>query len=538
MRIGVLKPVYGVSILDILVIVTLVWMVVCFMECNYSNDRPLWWGILYNDCISNAVLTVMVYFIARLSFSIHFRLSETVFYVLMFSLMLFELWICTQQYVFFKGEMVGSLGNSGLLGGFLSICICTIGATIIKTRKKLFLFLLLPVLFVVLKTLSRASWLSIVIVIFLLCVERKPIRTFLYSWKVPLILIVLATVFYVYFLKRESAESRLFMAMVVLRYMPETGLFGAGPGNYCGFYGKALYDYFLSERCGFFDSSIECMEILTQLKTSVGIPDYSYNEPLRLLTETGLIGASLLTVVTIVSFTRLYKMREPLSYGYLALIIFSQFSFPSVVPLFCCMFAVFMAAGASVKSENTMDGINLHLIICTILSIAIMCIGVKEKDKDYANREFMKMHDSYELAFYKDACITGEWLYSKGYASALFMLEYGTSLCEVRDYEKCKRVLSHGMEMSASPMFWKVFGDNSFNTGDYSMAEMQYLHSFIMAPNRMQPLLDLARLYSVTGQTDKLSLIKDYSKRIIPKVENEKTREIRKKISDFQSEVR
>ena len=155
-----------------------------------------------------------------------------------------------------NGELVGSFGNTGLLGGFLSICICIIGPLIINNRSYVLLLLLLPVLLVVLIAFSRASWLCIAVVSFLLCMERESIRTFICSWKIPLLLIVCAMAIFVYSLKKESADSRLFMTLVVLRYIPQTGLFGAGPGNYCGFYGRALYDYFLCNKCGFSDSSI------------------------------------------------------------------------------------------------------------------------------------------------------------------------------------------------------------------------------------------------------------------------------------------
>lgn len=538
MRRDVSKPFCGIFVLDVLVVVSLVWAVVCFFRCNYSNGRPFLWGILYNDCITNTFLTVTVYFIARLSFSIHFRWSKVVFYSLLFSFLLRELYICSRQYMLGNGELVGSFGNTGLLGGFLSICICIIGPLIINNRSYVLLLLLLPVLLVVLIAFSRASWLCIAVVSFLLCMERESIRTFICSWKIPLLLIVCAMAIFVYSLKKESADSRLFMTLVVLRYIPQTGLFGAGPGNYCGFYGRALYDYFLCNKCGFSDSSISCLEILAQRKIEVGIPDYSYNESIRLLTETGFVGVAIITVVTIVTFLRLYKRRDPLSYGYLALIIFSQFSFPSTVPLFCCLFAFFVAAGTSIENEDSAGGIYPHLIICTMLSVAAFCIGTNKKETDLVNKEFMYMHDSYELGFYDDVCRIGESLYERGYASDFFMLEYGTSLCRNGDYVNCIRVLSHGMEMSASPTFWKVMGDNSFNVGDYTLAEKHYLHSFIMAPNRMQPLLDLARLYFATGQSEKLLCISNCSAKMIPKVENEKTKKMREEISALQSAVR
>jgi len=537
MRRGVSKPVFGNFVLDVLVLVSVAWAVVCFFKCNYSNGRPILWGILYNDCITNTFLTVTVYFVARLSFSIHFRWSKVLFYSLLFSFLLRELYICSRQYMLGNGEMVGSFGNTGLLGGFLSICICIIGPLIMNNRSYVLLLLLLPVLLFVIMAFSRASWLCIVVVSFLLCMERESIRTFICSWKIPLLLIVSAMAMFVYFLKKESADSRLFMALVVLRYIPQIGLFGVGPGNYCGLYGRALFDYFLGNECGFSDSSIGCLEILTQGKISVGIPDYSYNETIRLLTETGFVGVAIITVVTIVTFLRLYKRRDPLSYGYLALIIFSQFSFPSAVPLFCCLFAIFIAAGASIKNEQSAGGIYPYLIICTILSVAVFCIGTNKKDADFVNKECMYMHDSYELGFYDDACRIGESLYERGYASDLFMLEYGTSLCRNRDYVNCIKVLNHGMELSASPTFWRIMGDNSFNSGDYSLAEKHYLHSFIMAPNRMRPLLDLARLYYATGQTEKLFCISDCSTKMIPKVENEKTKKMQEEISALKSAV-
>ncbi|MBO7110727.1 MAG: hypothetical protein J6W18_02125 [Bacteroidaceae bacterium] len=534
MRIDILHSKSVKDITDYLVLFLTVWTVLCFFHNNYNNGRTVTWGVQYNDYVSKSILTALVYCVGRLCFSIHFKGSKTLIYVILCTTSLKEISFCLVQYMHGNKILTGSIGNTGLLGGLISVCMCVLGAVIVKEKRYTRLLFLIPLFVLLVITFSRAAWLSCTIVFFILSLKIEPLHRLMYRWKVPFFLFVLGMGIIVYSLKKESADSRLFMTLLILRNCNKLGLFGVGPGNYCGFYGRSLYDFYLNKECALIDSPIDCIEALTRDLIKTGLPDCAYNELLRTLVETGIIGATFFLTVTLLSFYRLHKSKDSLSYGFLALIIFSQFSFPSKIPLFCCLYALLLAAGSSIPEMKESNVIKPHLVVCSLLTIVALSFITATRRTDSVYKGLNDMKDLYDRCFYDEASKAGNILYDREYNSPKFLLDYGIVLGKIQDFNKSDKVLTQGLEMSASPGFWKALGDNSVNKGDYLSAENQYQHSFIMLPNRMQPLLDLARLYYITGDTIKLSRIHECALRMIPKVENDRTRLMRNEISALQ----
>lgn len=523
----------GKVICDIHVMLLLIWMIACSINNNIANGRVASWGFLYDRSLSNAILSTAVYFFGRILFSIQFQWCKVGVYMLLCSVALKELIFCTFQYIHGSHELTGSLGNSGLLGGMIAICLSVFGSCIVKDGRYIRFLFLLPLFCLEMKTFSRAAWLSLAVVVFATCFRREKYKAFITKWKILLLLLTLGVFILVYYIKKESADSRLFMAMVILRNWHMVRALGVGPGNYCGFYGRSLFELFLNKESGIADSSIECVESLTKIRIGADIPDFAYNEILRAYVETGFVGAAIIVSVTILSFCRLYKRNDSLSYGFMALIVFSQFSYPSSVPLFCCMNAILMAAGASTPGNGESGKIKPYLILCSLLSVVVLLCFSNKRNTDMINRELICFNDSYKLGFYDDAVHVGASLYSMGYASPSFLLQYGKALSLIHEYEEGNLIINHGLEKSANPAFWALLGDNSVMKGDYLLAEKQYLHSFIMMPNRMKPLHDLASLYSITDNTLKLSVISDCALRMIPKIENEKSKRLREEILEM-----
>lgn len=538
MRIDISHPSEGRVISDIIIMVLLFWTIICLVHNNYANGRAGTWGIQYNDFVSKALLTSVVYYVSRLFFTAHFQWSRVLLYTVLCAVALREISFCMFQFLHGNGVLTGTMGNSGLMGGLISVCLCVLGAEIVKSGRYICLLFLLPLMVLEIIAFSRAAWLSCMTVTCVLCLKTESLNRWISRLKIPLLLSVPIIGIIIYFLKKESADSRLFMILMVLRNCHKVGLFGAGPGNYCGFYGRSLFDYFVNQYSCSGNSSIESVEALTSTKITAGIPDCAYNELLRVFVETGFVGFVLLTVVTLSAFLRLYRRSDPLFYGLLALIIFSQFSFPSMKPLFCCLFAVFLASGASIRETKGWDGVRPFHIACPLLFLALLFSWSRKRDADSLYRDLIDMKDSFDQGLFDEATKTGLLIYDIGYASPGFLLIYGKSLSNIHEYGKSDKVINQGLEMSASPEYWKVLGDNSVGKGNYSEAEIQYLHAFIMMPNRLQPLLDLSRLYYLTGETDNLSRIGACAQRMIPKIENDKTRCIREEIMALQDAER
>ena len=538
MRIEISHPSAGRVIFDIIMVVLLVWTAMCLVNNNIINGRTGTWGILYNDYVSKVALMAVVYSVSRLCFTIHFQCSRIILYVVLCAVSLREMSFCILQLLHGNGALTGTMGNSGLLGGLISVCLCVFGAEIVKSGRYIRLLFLLPLIALEIASFSRASWLSCLTVTCILCLKNKRLNHWISKWRNLLFPSVFIVGIVIYYLKKESADSRMFMNLMILRNCYKVGLFGVGPGNYCGFYGRSLFDYFLSKGCGHNDSSIECVEVLTRERIVAGLPDCSYNELLMAFVETGFVGALLLTAVSLLAFLRLYRNNDPMSYGFLALLIFSQFSFPSMEPLFCGLFAILLASGASTFDIKRQNEIRWYHMVCPLLCFLVFVSLSKTRKVDSLYKELIEMQDLFDLGLYDDAAKTGALIYGQGYASPKFLLMYGMALRNINEYDKSDKVIHHGLEMSVSPEFWKVLGDNSVSKGDYLMAEKHYLHSFIMMPNRLQPLLDLAILYNLIGETKNLSRIGTCTQRMIPKIENEKTKCIKEEIMALQKAER
>ena len=226
MRIDILQSSAGKVISDFIMMVLLVWTVLSFFHNNISNGRVLTWGIQYNDCVSKAVLMSLVYCIGRICFTIHFQWSRIIFYVIIGLIALRELLFCMMQFLHGNGTITGSMGNTGLLGGFISVCLCFFGAGIVKDGKYFRLLFLLPLLVLEIISFSRAAWLSCAIVAGVLLFRSESLNRWNYKWKIPLFLSAFYLGIIVYYLKKESADSRLFMALLTLRNCTKVGLLG------------------------------------------------------------------------------------------------------------------------------------------------------------------------------------------------------------------------------------------------------------------------------------------------------------------------
>ena len=115
-----------------------------------------------------------------------------------------------------------------------------------------------------------------------------------------------------------------------------------------------------------------------------------------------------------------------------------------------------------------------------------------------------------------------------------FLFVYGQSLNKTGDYEKSDSILNIGTRISSDPMFWNVMGNNSLAQGKYREAEERYKHAFYMVPNRLYPLVLLAKLYYTEGDTARFLEMTDVVENFVPKVESIRTENLRAEIRELK----
>lgn len=523
--------------MDCLVLVMCLWSMLCYCMNNVEHDRSFFWGMNVNDHIGYVVVFGAVYFGVRALSVIGYKNVEILGIAYLALCLVRELFHCFYQLFHGQSVVVGTFSNPGILGGFIAVCISLFLAYVFEKRKPMFLLCLIPLVALVIVTGSRASWVSIFFVLLVLSMRDSRAKDFMKTHSIIIACVILAVGVLLYFLKRGSADGRMFMAFLSLKNIKDVGLFGVGPGNYCGFYGRALYDYFMNDYCGQLDGSVYSLEGLINEKIGIGIPDCSYNEFLRIAAETGLTGLIICLVLSASAFYRLYKNNDPMALGLLALLVFAQFSYPYMYPVFYVMFAFFLGVGASVTSEY--KAIKSGYIQTAVISLAFLAFHIIRTGKVHElelKENLICMKDYGNTGLYDEVIDIASKLYEKEYCSTSFLLQYGEALSKTGNYEKSDSILAHGLEMSASPSFWRLLGVNSNSRKGFEKAEEQFIHSFVMVPNRILPLYDLAQLYNYNSQADKLSCVIGYSARFTPKIENEKTMSIRNAIINLNAQ--
>lgn len=509
--------------IDCLVVIYCLWSIFCYCFNNIESGRVFSWGLYVNTHIRNILLFGSVYSIFRLLSVFGYCYFRLVCYIFFGICILKELYYCCQQLYHKEKLLVGTFDSPGILGGLIAIVMSLFVASVLKNKKWFYLLLTIPFLYILLKTGSRASWLSFLVAsVLMVCLSSNHNKFKVFRY-ISFIMILLILIYLLYILRKETADSRIFMAILILKNIRNIGFFGEGLGNYCGFYGRALYDYFINLSNGNTNNTIFGLSELIDKSICVGIPDCSYNEILRITVENGIIGFVITLILSVLTLHRLYLNRNVLVFGYISLIVFSQFSFPYLYSIYHCIYAVFLAAGASLNQKSETNKYTYkYITIVTSLFIIAHGYCTKQTEKLDLKNNLVLMNEFYKSEMYSKVIDIASNLYINQYCSSSFLMQYGNSLTITEDYSKCKRILMHGIEMSASPSFWKYLGDNSVCIGDYLKAEQQYIHSFIIAPNRIRPLYDLAKLYSITTENDKLKCVIDYAKHFSPKIKNSK----------------
>ena len=330
---------------------------------------------------------------------------------------------------------------------------------------------------------------------------------------IPLMLVSL------YRTKPESADGRFLIWRISTRIIEENLFFGVGYGAFGGEYAKSQAAYFQQHT----DSP---------LKAVAGVPEYGFNEYLKLGAETGATGLILFLAMILTAIYRMIKTRNRFLYGLVAVAVFAFFSYPfSVLPL--QVFTVlFVVSGAVSKTRGTVkQDILSKLISVFCAGIALLiCLMLNNvfKDKVSACREWKKSRYLYEAKLYEQASKEYAALYPVIKDNPRFLFEYGQSLCKTEQHNKSNIVLTEGVQLSSDPMFHNIIGNNYMAVSKYDLAEKSYRQAHAILPNRLYPLWLLMILYQQTGKAECAEKVAKEIIEFIPKVESSATNEMKR----------
>lgn len=406
-------------------------------------------------------------------------------------------------------KITGSFFNPGPYGGFLAVLLpLGIHYTYLLKHQKsrwynVIVSLLIPYIIVLPATLSRTAWIAAFlgcgIVLLLiqwqhisLWLKKQPKRNLFYISLIFSTLII-ALAYGGYQLKKDSANGRLLIWKLSTQAAIQQGLVGEGLGSFAHNYALAQQNYFKNNG--------------TEIEKSVaGVPEYAFNEYLRLWIEQGALGLLLWLLLFISIFYHSLKNKQYGAAG--ALIAFATFAFASY-PFYLWQFLIAIVLIASIGSQSQVISCKKYFL--GVLTSIVFTISItygffqlykyRQAEKQwqqlsmlYNSKQFVIIENNYTL------------LYPTLNSNPKFIFEYASILNAVAQYRQANIVIERGLAISADPMFYNLQGRNYQQMQQYDKAEAALLQSTYLLPNRIYPYYLLTKLYSDSAyyQPDKL----------------------------------
>ena len=355
-------------------------------------------------------------------------------------------------------------------------------------------------------TLSRTAWIAAIagcglvlifdtrIIVKLQVFRKQHQKRFALSL-IILSIIIIGTLYGVYTLKKDSANGRLFMWKTTTLAIKDKPITGVGLGGFPASYAKAQIEYFKSEKA----SETE--------KLVAGSPEYAFNEYLRIFLEQGIVGGILFLLLTITIIRSGIKNGQTGAAGsFLALSVFAFASYPFYLWEFLIMWVLLGTISVSKKGKYSLSSLdksntNKKRAIPAFLLLGVLITGSLICAKyQYAyyqvNKEWKKMRSLYTMKAYESIVDDYKPLYPKLNYNPKFVFEYAVALNATDQREKVDTVLSRGLQLSCDPMFYNVKGRNYHEMGEYDKAEIAYINSTHLLPERIYPYYLLTKLYA------------------------------------------
>ncbi|MBQ7179813.1 MAG: O-antigen ligase family protein [Bacteroidaceae bacterium] len=375
-------------------------------------------------------------------------------------------------------------------------------------------------------TWSRAAWVAAAAGL------AAVMRRRWWRWRWPLAALALAAAAALYLMKQGSADGRALIYSMSLRSMAQHPWLGSGTGSFFHQYATQM--------------AATVQQTVPAGYDSAGVPEYAFNELLRIGVEQGLTGMLMAVAVAASVTWRLWRRCRPLAVGTVAMMVFAMFSYPlALLPY--QIIVVTMAAWAGTKQPVTYAGSDTAPSLngragggssdqkksggrpWAILPAALLPVALALPLAG-AIREHRQAEQDYGMmAGMRDRAFTDDYyrLLPMLGDNPRFLFDFGKMLSEQERWNDSNAILRQGERVSADPMFLVVQGNNYRAMKAWAEAEAMYRRAFCIQPNRLYPLYRLMLLYEEAGQEDRM---RDMARTILdfrPKVESPATREMK-----------
>ena len=314
-----------------------------------------------------------------------------------------------------------------------------------------------------------------------------------------------------YLLKKESADGRVFVWRTSMDLVRHNPLPGSGFGSFQPLYCSAQADYFLTGKA----TEEELM--------TAGVPEYAFNEYVRITVEHGIIGLLLFLFVIYSFFARRAGkdnapdmktnsakdrdndgIKSAVQGSIIAFLVFAFFSYPFNIPALTVLFVVLAAVSASFSPPiNRLSQRRIGIAVLILCFGLTVYAGIRILSQYTAYREWKSAQTDYNTEDWKKAAEKYSLLYPKLNQQKYFLFEYALCLSETGQYDASNNLFFRFLYFGSDPMVYNCMGNNYKNMGDYEKAENMYYLAFHTVPNRHYPLYLLMKLYTDSGDPEK-----------------------------------
>lgn len=373
---------------------------------------------------------------------------------------------------------------------------------------------------------SRAAWLAVLVSAGYLFAVKYDLLLYIRSTfntvKKKLILITsVVTILAIagaglYYLKKDSADGRLLIWKVSSEMIKDKPVLGHGAGKFEANYMNYQANY------------LKPKPDVSEARQADNVM-YAYNELLKITVEHGIIGLLLaLGAICCLCFVKtVFRNNNTINLsflaahgGFLSILIFSLFSYPSDILPIKMMFMLVSAMISSLQNPicivevgkktspvfllksafaSTMVLFTALIVVLIIFYPTSKCICRQYK----GYKSWKDASDIYNVGAYPECLEDFELAFPFLKNNGNFLVQYGKALEIAGKFESSNLLLEEAKLHLNNVILYTCQGNNYKAIGKHTQAEQAYLHAWHMAPARFYPLYLLAKLYDETEQHEK-----------------------------------
>lgn len=336
-------------------------------------------------------------------------------------------------------------------------------------------------------------------------------RKYLWRYRGALAFSVVVFAAILLYLKWGSTVGRIIIWWQALAIWAEHPVLGVGIGGFAGEYGNQLYHFFSDANH------------IALFANYADVTEFAFCDSLQIAAEQGIVGAAFCYAIIRLAIKGLYEKSPTLLYGWVALLIFSLFSFPFQLLPYRMLGVFFITKGASGKKLFSAS----PWLVCTIgglaMALSFGCwkfgtpyIKAHEENKMWAGVPHSTfIPDDYRLLPYCND-------------DKNFLFSFAKLLQANKRYMDSNAILRQGIKISNDPIFWVLMGNNYRQMSLYDDAIKCYDIAFHRLPNRLYPLYQ--KMITLKEKGDKVSM-KRVARQILefhPKIPSPAVEEMKK----------